>query len=297
MSLTIHLLVLCGLALVTRQVMRGTVPEPDRDISIALVKLDGNERRYVGENGAVADNQPESGELSSFLPTDDELTADLSDVLPDLSGTSGVAAGQVGANSSAASQPGRDGFGQSGSTVTDIFGIQGTGARFVYVFDRSGSMGGYEGLPMRAAKRELLASLKDLQRQHQFQIVFYDDEVKLFRPLGQPARLVWADEAGKDLARAFVAGIQPDGGTNHYRPLLLALDMQPDVIFFLTDADQPPLRAAQLQTLRRRNSGTTIHAIEFGVGPPKSGGNFLARVASDSGGQYRYINILKMSDE
>jgi hypothetical protein len=158
-------------------------------------------------------------------------------------------------------------------------------------------MGGHDGLPIRAARNELLASLQDLKDQHQFQIIFYDDAVELFNPLGGKAQLVWADEAGRNLASAFVRGIKPDGGTDHVRPINLAIDMRPDVIFFLTDADEPGMTSAQLRAVQRRNSGATIHAIEFGVGPRSSSSNFLARLAVQNGGQYRYIDIRQLTDQ
>src|SRR5438132_9686839 len=59
-------------------------------------------------------------------------------------------------------------------TSTKLFGLEARGSKFVYVFDRSGSMGENRNLPLRRAKEELLASLNDLNERQQFYIVFYN---------------------------------------------------------------------------------------------------------------------------
>jgi hypothetical protein len=293
-SIILHLLLLSTVLITVRQRLGGTVEQAGRDVSVALVKLENDERRFFDEEGELAEGSPDAIDSSAYLPAAEELAVDVSGDLPDLKGSGSLRVGDVGPSLAESTAPGRDRFGESGSTITSVFGVRGEGSRFVYVFDRSGSMGGHGGTPIRAAKSELLASLKDLKPHHQFQIIFYDDGIELFNPLGGKAKLAWADEAGRNLATAFVRGIDPDGGTDHVQPLNLALDMAPDVIFFLTDADEPPLTTTQLKSIRRRNSGTTIHAIEFGVGPQSSSNNFLARLAADNGGQYRYINIRQL---
>ena len=59
----------------------------------------------------------------------------------------------------------------SGYANTSVFGAAGKGFKFVYVFDRSGSMGAYGGAPLAAAKAQLIKSLEDLSQTHQFQIL------------------------------------------------------------------------------------------------------------------------------
>jgi len=77
---------------------------------------------------------------------------------------------------------------------------------------------------------------------------------------------------------------------------MMALGLSPDVIFFLTDAEDPILSAADLQRVERYNSGATIHAIEFGVGP-YAGNSFLQRLANQSGGQHRYVDVRGFSKQ
>ena len=75
---------------------------------------------------------------------------------------------------------------------------------------------------------------------------------------------------------------------------MLALKLQPDVVFFLTDGDEPRMSPNQLAKIRQYAAGTTINTIEFGMGPKQGGFNFLQRLASQNGGAYAYVDILKL---
>jgi hypothetical protein len=175
-----------------------------------------------------------------------------------------------------------------------IFGVTGEGTKFVFVFDRSGSMAGYNGAPLRAAKGELIRSLEHLEPVHQFQIIFYNEQPQILRPdAGQP-RLIWGDDAGIVAARRFVEQISASGGTHHLDALKLALGMAPDVIFFLTDADEPRLTDAELRRVHGWNRHTAIHAIEFGHGRQADRFSFLARLAEQNGGQHAYVDISRL---
>jgi hypothetical protein len=175
---------------------------------------------------------------------------------------------------------------------TQVFGVTGRGSRFVYVFDRSLSM---EGPLLAAAKRELLASISHLDRVHQFQIVFYNEHPKLMRPApDQPPQMLFADENGKAAAESFVRSISAAGATDHMQALKTALRMGPDVIFFLTDADEPQLTTAELDTINRLAAGTMINAIQFWPGQPDSGGGFLKRLAEQNRGQYKHVDVNRL---
>ena len=192
--------------------------------------------------------------------------------------------------------PGTGNFPGDGDAIrTSVFGASGVGSKFVYVFDRSGSMDGYRGRPMAAAKAALLSSLQDLERTNQFQIIFYNEFPEEFTLPGETPRLHYGDETGKQEAERFVRGILANGGTRHMDALRLALRMHPDVIFFLTDANEPRLTNEQLAEVRRLNQGlTVIHSIEFGYGPALGGENFLRQLARDNGGQHVYVDISQL---
>jgi hypothetical protein len=187
--------------------------------------------------------------------------------------------------------------GQGSQAQTSIFGSHGTGAKFVYVFDRSNSMNDFEGRPLSGAKRELIASLADLERIHQFQIVFYNERLAVFNPhYPQSPRMEFGDATTKRRAEEFVRRMEAGGGTRHMDALKLALGMRPDVIFFVTDAGEPRLSAKELEDILRRNErvGARINAIEFGVGPAAGGTNFLVQLAEQNHGEHVYVDVTKL---
>jgi hypothetical protein len=156
-------------------------------------------------------------------------------------------------------------------------------------------MSGHGGAPLASAKAQLLASLQDLGPTHQFQIIFYNHKPRVFTPYGAAGRLMFANSANKQEAERFVGSILADGGTEHETALVLALRTVPDVVFFLTDADEPQLSGAQLARIARANQGTVIHAIEFGYGPQSDARNFLVLLAEQSGGKHRYVDVATLS--
>jgi hypothetical protein len=107
---------------------------------------------------------------------------------------------------------------------------------------------------------------------------------------------MWGTDTDKDLAHDFVRGILADGGTRHLDAIKLALKMQPHVIFFLTDADEPTLTNAELDEIRRLNDrvGCSINAIEFGSGPQQRADNFLVRIARENSGAHVYVDVTKL---
>jgi len=180
---------------------------------------------------------------------------------------------------------------EGGKARVKLFGLVGEGYKFVYVFDRSGSMGGDGRNSLRAVKAELLESLKTLDTVHQFQIIFYNEHAKLFNPSGQAGSLAFATDQNKQRAARFIDSIQAEGGTDHEEALHLAARLHPDVIFFLTDGDDPKLTPAQLEKIRRQAAGTIINAIQFGPGPKPAEASFLEELAHQNGGKYVYIDI------
>ena len=67
-----------------------------------------------------------------------------------------------------------------------------------------------------------------------------------------------------------------------------------ELLMPLTDADETTkLSAGQLDKIRRRATGVTIHAIEFGRGPQADRNNFLVRLARENGGRHGYVDVLK----
>ena len=177
------------------------------------------------------------------------------------------------------------------ATVT-VFGAVGEGSRFVYLFDHSTSM---TGAPLAAAKQQLLASLDALTSVHQFQVIFFNHEVHAWDLTGGQQRIPFASERNKQLAAQFIRTVIASGATDRLTPLRRALAMSPDVVFFLTDADDamPGYDVADLIE-RARGVGAAIACIEFGEGPQREGENFLARLARATGGDYVYVDTTQL---
>ena len=182
--------------------------------------------------------------------------------------------------------------GTSGYGQTSVFGVQGKGSKFIYVFDRSASM---EGRPLAAAKKQLLESVQSLESIQQFHIIFFNTKTQSFDITGGGHRIAFASDRNKKLAGNFVGGITADGGTDRMYALREAINFAPDVIFFLTDADDA-MSASEMAELARANRKVqaSICVIEFGKNPAPTPNNFLARLAHDNGGQYGYVDTTKL---
>lgn len=296
MSLVVHAALFVLLAVSIQIVPRGVAVEPDRSVGIVLVHQQEGKREYVDPAVTeTAEDQSAASRVAEALPTTAEIPIELAD-LPGVHQLSGSFADSI----LDATQLTGDGIrrrgGRDGGTNTEVFGLTGSGSKFVYVFDRSGSMDGYGGRPLRAAKLELTRSLDDLEPVHQFQIIFYNEKPKIFQLRPGTPELAWGDEESKQAARQFVQGIEANGSTKHLDALKLALGMGPDVVFFLTDAGEPQLTPGELDRVRRWNRGAMIHTIEFGAGPRTARDNFLMGLARDNGGQHAYVDVSRLKD-
>jgi hypothetical protein len=256
-----------------------------------------------GEIGIVLCDDPgddESGENDSQLtPVATPVVAAESPTLPPSSEPAVAAAApstlnvpHVAQAPAPAGNPGNYGPPGDGQTSVRVFGVEGKGTRFVYVFDRSSSM---EGAPLAAAKQQLIASLDSLSSVHQFHIIFFNQQMRNFDLSGGGKRIAFATDRNKKLAARFVGGITADGGTDRLPALRAAIQMNPDVIFFLTDADDPmpPSELDELAQLNQR-AGVVISTIEFGRGPAKQKRNFLTELARTTGGQYGYVDTERL---
>ena len=162
------------------------------------------------------------------------------------------------------------------------------GRSFVFVIDRSQSMGG-EGLgAIGAAAKEMTVQLEQLSAEQRFQVVAYNQSVAMI----DERALLPADETNKERLVEFVANTAAFGQTEHFRGLLAALKLKPDVIFLLTDGGDPVLDNSQVRSLRELAGGrTSIHCLHFGRGPAPEGEHFLQRLAAENRGSYVYIDM------
>jgi hypothetical protein len=139
------------------------------------------------------------------------------------------------------------------------------------------------------AKRELLASLGQLPPDANFAVVFYSLRATTLADLQGRRGLMAATVLNKSRVRSQLDAIVPDGGTDHMLALREALALRPEVIFFLTDADL--MTHADVQEILKESGTTRIQAVEFGRGADLRMPGPLRKLASATGGSYRYLDV------
>lgn len=181
---------------------------------------------------------------------------------------------------------------ENSNATVSVFGLEGTGNKFAFVFDRSASMSELDGRPIRAAKAELIRSLDSLKSTHQLVIIFYNNQTKIHPDSKQGVNLVYATDINKESAVQFIESITPAGGTDHEGGIIAASKTKPDVIFLLTDGElKDDLKGGQLERISRSAAGMQINVVQFGIGPEPPGRNYLKTLSQRNAGLYRYIDI------
>lgn len=297
MSFALHTTMLVSLAALYRTTSRGADVESTRAGGIVLVAADSETTEYLseGENSDSSAPSETVAQIPPPLPDQTQRPIELPGVAASTAEVSGIGDDLLealpGVNTPTdGTHKGRD---IGGKVTTDVFGVKWTGSRFIYVFDRSDSMDGYESRPLRAAKQALLKSLDSLGDVHEFQIIFYNEGTRVFTRGGN-ATMYFATEENKNAARRFVETMTGEGGTDHLQALKFALSLAPDVVFILTDAEGG-FTPSELGAIAGWNrSGAVINAIEFGVGSQIDLDRSLEQLAKQHRGQHVYKNILTL---
>jgi Ca-activated chloride channel family protein len=293
----------------------GFSDEPTREIGI-FVEREGD-RIDAQSAGEPNDAAPADVAIESTLPPDQftptQATTDAAPaevVLPKADAPQQIGVGvnlpsgasisdpRIPVKSQGATRPAATGT-RGGTPGAAFMGARDEGLKVIFVVDASGSMTSHNA--MQVAKSALLTSLQALDDRQQFLIIFYDDKPQVIKLHDESKpTLTAATDLNKTLARQKISGVQPGSGTDHLPPLEMALKLGPDVIFFLTDALEPPLWPKDLDKIKALNSGRVrIHSIEFGQGPELAPGNdignFLRKLARQNGGTYRYHDVTRFN--
>jgi Ca-activated chloride channel family protein len=175
--------------------------------------------------------------------------------------------------------------------VISVFGSGGmTGRSFVFVIDRSHSMGNQGLGVIAAARKELSAAINQLESNHLFQIVGYHESTHTM----QSRRLLAANKENKLAVPHHIGNMSAFGATSHENGMIAALAFKPDVIMLMTDGGFPLLNETQLKTIHRlAPDGCEIHCVQFGIGPLQKSQNFMTRMAEQNEGTFRYIDVTK----
>ncbi|MDO5554454.1 MAG: hypothetical protein Q4G68_11910 [Planctomycetia bacterium] len=293
-SLGLHAIaILLTILIVQSLPSKGTVNgnSDDRTVGIVFSKEEGytspEETLRIAGGTESASDSPEDAPASSPA---DSLMPSLDAVGLNASGTPNDTNAPAGNSPAAALLPGTgesgSGSGQGDGQSVGFASLRGKGRKFVYVLDHSESMKWPDGQAMTKAIAEAkksLLSLDPVQGAKKFQVICYNHEVKVF----DAGRLLDVTEPNKQRACKFLDTLFPEGGTDPLAALEKAVTFRPDVIFFLTDADEeiPSANLARIHDAAVRNKVGQIHVFEFrrsGAPEKKS----FARLAADNGGGY-----------
>lgn len=292
LSLVLHsliLLVFWALA-IPAQFDEGNAPftldtrAPDAKEGISLMLVDA----------VCLSSQPARSQTVPVLPAT-PLIMPPSPVTPVVNEVAPVAPGSgsaAGVSQTANAGPAGNGTGgqprgSAGTGTTSFFQIATQARSVVYVIDRSASMG-INGR-LAAARRELLASLDRLPPTARFQVVPYNRFAEPLR-VGGRTDLLEATAANIQTVAKLLEALVAEGGTDHWPALHRALALQPDVIFFLTDADD--LRIEQVRAITQLNHGrTAIHTIELNTLNRDREDMPLHLLAHTNQGQYQAVDV------
>ncbi len=182
------------------------------------------------------------------------------------------------------------GLGAGQGVGASFFGLTGSGQRFAYVVDMSGSMG--RGGLWVAAATELLRSLRSLPDYVEFKVVLYGSEFMV-----PPFQTRWIPARRDRLRRVaqWLDGIRATGGTNPrpaFEYLLDARNPPPDTIFFLTDGEIPPEDAEFIirSCTDRGPQAIPVNCIAFGGSAQNARAMLVLReIATRTDGQLREV--------
>lgn len=177
------------------------------------------------------------------------------------------------------------GDGVGDGTGSTFFGLSAPGKKFAFVVDCSGSMNrpfdGPGQTLLGRVKLEILKCVAQMTPEQQFYIVFFNDGA-----IPMPAdSLAAATPEAKQRYLRWMAGAKGGGNTEPEAALLLALRMEPDVIYFLTDGVFKYRVVRHVHEMNRRN--VTIHTVCFGGGDNE---RFMREIADQNHGTYQFVS-------
>lgn len=175
------------------------------------------------------------------------------------------------------------GDGEGNGSGSQFFELATAGTKFVYVIDGSGSMTERDRearSKLDRVKRELIRSIGGLPVEMEFYVIFFNQNAVPMKARSlQPAT-----GNNKQKYLEWVAKVQGGGNTDPREALKLALALQPDVIYLLTDGVFDPKVAAEVTKLNTQN--VSIHTFCFGN---DSGESLLQSIARKNNGTYKFI--------
>jgi hypothetical protein len=321
LSLLFHALLIVLLAVVfTTTTGPGSQGEKIRSVEVVLTSVEESSEQFEYETQEQVDsNVTDSSQPESFEPPPSDQPPTLPDVsAPELPGfqvspDSELDASQMTVAPSPANSAEKYELSQEDLKFiareqaairrraprgdpanTQIFGTGNlSGRRFVFVIDRSKSMGDSGLGVLDKARHELTAALEALKPEHQFQVIAYHQSTIM---IGK-RQMLSASEENKLRVPTFIRSLVAFGATRHENGLSAGLAFRPDVLVFMTDGGLPILNNGQVEQMRKMAGGRTqIHSIQFGSGPNQDPDNFMLKLATETEGSFRYIDVNQWKD-
>ncbi len=172
---------------------------------------------------------------------------------------------------------------------SSFFGIEITGRNVVYIVDRSGSM---EGARWESARKELIQSIESLARDQQFFVFLFSDSTHPMPQLAGRNKLVPASRDNIDEVKRWLMNQAPNSRTEPKGSVIRALNLNPDVVFLLSDGlFQDDTGAYLFKRARIRESVSepetvVIHTIAF---HSQEVWHVLRQIAESFGGTFRSV--------
>ena len=177
-----------------------------------------------------------------------------------------------------------------------FFGTRSKGDSFAFVVDISGSMtaefkdndseqDGVSRIKTRwdKAREELLAAINAMSEDQSYCVVLYNDGHMPMIEEGRAVGLRKATSSNKEKTRLWLERMSASGSTNPQESLAFALDLRPDVLYFLTDGAIPPDSRDVAAAFNQKQ--TVIHTTCIGFAQ----NDILQLISADHRGQFRSI--------
>ncbi len=173
----------------------------------------------------------------------------------------------------------------------EFFGVEAAGNRFVFLIDSSISM---RGPRWRAATNELRMALRQFDDEQSFYAIRFDLRAyPMFDPAHPESRMLPATPENIALVDQWLENVDHGYETDPLEAMQLAVTLEPDAIFLVSDGEFPPSTRNFLKTyneVRDENRivrpAVSVHAIAL---HGREGERMLKSIAADNGGTYRFV--------
>lgn len=288
-SMVVHLVLLALLAAIILPMPGGSGGGEIQGELVDTSVAEGQELAEIAADFDAAPNdQSTPDELVATTLTD--LSAQsVNEAIPQIDTPLSLAASDVLGGGSLLSGVGSGGFGvgegEGGGGLGALFASHTPGQSVVFIVDASGSMN--HPYPGRARTRfgrvklELIESIAKMTEDQRFFIMFFNDFA-----VPMPAnRLMEATPEAKEKYLRWMTGVSAQGETHPEQALQIALQLKPEIIYFLTDGKFNP---GVVNLVASWNRGRVpIHTICL---DSTAGIKLLQDIARQSGATYKYVS-------